>query len=340
MSITNDTHQIPPGWCIEILQAAFLVLDDIMDASETRRGRPCWYKKVEMMAVNDGIILESMVWRCLKKHFYRGRSYGAENQIHNGNGENPNGEVKSENNTQTSNQLSQLHKQTYFELTDLFQDTFLLTELGQLMDTRCEEIKDLDELASADRWEAVVTYKTAFYSFYHPVASAMILVREEAGRKELNKDFNDTSSDNDRMNATFDPSESSFDFVRKVCVTLGRYFQAQDDFLDCFADPEVLGKIGTDICDRKCSWLLQKAWPLMNEEQKEYFKTFYGKCEVGSAQERKIKDIYKELEMEKIWEQTEEDFVAEIRALQAECPKDVPWEALEDFLGKIYKRSK
>ena len=30
------------GWCVEWLQAMFLVMDDIMDESETRRGQPCW----------------------------------------------------------------------------------------------------------------------------------------------------------------------------------------------------------------------------------------------------------------------------------------------------------
>lgn len=33
------------GWCIEFLQAYFLVADDIMDGSITRRGQPCWYKQ-------------------------------------------------------------------------------------------------------------------------------------------------------------------------------------------------------------------------------------------------------------------------------------------------------
>ena len=58
------------GWCIEWMQACFLVLDDIMDDSSVRRGQPCWYKVpgVGKMAINDGLILESCIWILLKKH--------------------------------------------------------------------------------------------------------------------------------------------------------------------------------------------------------------------------------------------------------------------------------
>jgi farnesyl diphosphate synthase len=38
------------GWCVEWLQAFFLVSDDLMDSSVTRRGQPCWYKLVRCLA--------------------------------------------------------------------------------------------------------------------------------------------------------------------------------------------------------------------------------------------------------------------------------------------------
>ena len=59
------------GWCVEWLQAFFLVADDMMDASETRRGQPCWYKVdgVGLNAINDGILLEAHIYVILKKYF-------------------------------------------------------------------------------------------------------------------------------------------------------------------------------------------------------------------------------------------------------------------------------
>lgn len=52
------------------MQAYFLVADDIMDKSITRRGQPCWYRvdDVGMMAINDGILLEQIIYKILRKH--------------------------------------------------------------------------------------------------------------------------------------------------------------------------------------------------------------------------------------------------------------------------------
>jgi farnesyl diphosphate synthase len=44
------------------LQAFFLVADDMMDKSTTRRGQPCWYQRedVGMSAINDAILVSML----------------------------------------------------------------------------------------------------------------------------------------------------------------------------------------------------------------------------------------------------------------------------------------
>lgn len=72
------------GWCIEVMQACFLVADDIMDASTTRRGQPCWYllPDVQLDAVNDSLVLESFMYFLIQKYFGDKPTYNTINELY------------------------------------------------------------------------------------------------------------------------------------------------------------------------------------------------------------------------------------------------------------------
>jgi farnesyl diphosphate synthase len=92
----------------------------------------------------------------------------------------------------------------------------------------------------------IVTYKTAFYTFYLPAAAAMHLSGLTDAR--------------------------AFALARDICVRLGQFFQIQDDYLDCYGDPAVIGKVGTDIEDNKCSWLVVQALARCTDAQRKVFE--------------------------------------------------------------------
>ena len=53
------------GWAVEALQTCFLVADDIMDQSITRRGSLCWYRKenVGLAAINDTLAIGTIIFQ-------------------------------------------------------------------------------------------------------------------------------------------------------------------------------------------------------------------------------------------------------------------------------------
>ncbi|KAL2990497.1 hypothetical protein AAZX31_11G205800 [Glycine max] len=67
-------------------------------------------------------------------------------------------------------------------------------------------------------------------------------------------------------------------------------------YLDCFGDPQTIGKIGTDIEDFKCSWLIAKALELSNEQQKKVVQENYGKPDPENV--AKVKALYNELNLQ------------------------------------------
>lgn len=116
--------------------------------------------------------------------------------------------------------------------------------------------------------------------------------------------------------------------------------QAQDDYLDCFGTPEQIGKIGTDIQDKKCGWLFAHAYhELCSPEQKKFLDTVYGKCKVDSPEEKQVKELYKQIGLPELYEKYEKESYERIMQLKG-TTKQVPWSVFDIFLKKIYKRSK
>lgn len=118
---------------------------------------------------------------------------------------------------------------------------------------------------------------------------------------------------------------------------MGEYFQIQDDYLDCFGDPDVIGKIGTDIQDNKCSWLVVQALDMCDKKQRNLLEQNYGKWDDKKVS--KVKQLYRDLGLIEQYKAYEENFYKSIQAKLDEVTL-MPRDVFELLLKKIYKRSK
>ncbi|KAF9516970.1 hypothetical protein BS47DRAFT_1390291 [Hydnum rufescens UP504] len=248
------------GWSVELLQACFLVADDMMDASITRRGQPV-----------------AALYQLLKRHF-RKESY-------------------------------------YTDLLELFLDTTHKTEIGQLIDlvSAPEDRVDLSKF-SLERHRLTIMYKTAYYSFYLPVALGM------------------------HFHGISNPEQ--FALAQKILIPLGEYFQVQDDYLDCFAPPEKLGKIGTDILDNKNSWVVNVALQHVTPSQRKILDENYGRKD--SECERRVKEVFVAVGVEAKYKAFEQAAYEKIVGLVETVPaegSELKREVFMAFLRKIFGRT-
>ena len=87
-------------------------------------------------------------------------------------------------------------------------------------------------------------------------------------------------------------------FASGILLELGEFFQIQDDYLDFYGDPNVTGKIGTDIQDNKCSWLIVNALSLASTSQRCLLLKNYGKSDGVEA----VSEIFRALKLDKLYE--------------------------------------
>ncbi|KAG5348047.1 FPPS synthase, partial [Acromyrmex charruanus] len=130
------------AWCLELLQASFLLIDDIEDRSLLRRGKPCWYRYNDIgpAAINDSLLLESAIFYLIKKYF-KG-------------------------------------KDCYVNLLETFHDIIFKTTIGQSLDLLSTSFgsKKLNlDLFTMNRYNSICQYKASEYSFIFPITAAMQL---------------------------------------------------------------------------------------------------------------------------------------------------------------------
>ena len=262
------------GWCIEWCQAYFLVADDVMDSSISRRGQPCWFRQpdVGLMAVNDALILRSSLNLLLKNQF------------------------KDDENL-------------YLKFSELFREVELSTEMGQMLDmTNFIESEGEDFMK---RYQLITKYKTSIYTFYLPFACAYLLTNQ---------------------NSSF--SLIDIEKERDILLDIGHLFQAQDDILDVFGDPKITGKIGSDIEEGKCTWLLCKclSLPRVSESDRFVLKV--------SRDTKIVKEIYEKNEILNHFECFEFEIKKKIENSISKLSNESSSKILRKYLNKIIKRIK
>ncbi|CAF1118603.1 unnamed protein product [Adineta ricciae] len=264
------------GWCIELLQGSFLVADDLMDHSLTRRGKPCWYLKVneKETSVNDSFYLYSCTFMLLNKHF-----------------------------------------PTNVKLFHLFSEIFQRTVIGQGLDLETPTFLPSIDLYTEEHYYSVVTWKTAYYTIALPILCGLYITS---------------------------PDLADHPSLKSIAVDIGIYFQVQDDFLDCYGDIKQTGKIGTDIQEQKCSWLVVQAVKLLenNDEKRQILRENYGQNDETKVQ--CVKAIYEELNLKEVYRQYEETARQTIlqRIDEANFNCKQLEQLLKQVLDSIYARSK
>uniref|UniRef100_A0A2K5IGY6 Farnesyl pyrophosphate synthase n=1 Tax=Colobus angolensis palliatus TaxID=336983 RepID=A0A2K5IGY6_COLAP len=258
-----------------VLQAFFLVADDIMDSSLSPQGQIWWYQKPGMGldAINDAMLLEACIYHLLKLY----------------------------------STVPGLEQPYYLDLIELFLQSSYQTNIGQTLDliTAPQGNVGLGRFTEK-RYKSIVKYKAAFYS-YLPVAAAMYMAGIDGEKNHAN--------------------------AKKILLDMGEFFPIQDDYLDLFGDPSVTSKVGTDIQDNKCSWLV-----VQRLQQYQILKKNYGQKEAKKVAQ--VKALYEELDLPAVFLQYEEDSYSHIMGLIEQYAAPLTPAIFLGLVRKIYKQKK
>ncbi|KAK9884172.1 hypothetical protein WA026_005128 [Henosepilachna vigintioctopunctata] len=262
------------GWCVEMLSGMFVINNDLMSGAEVRREAPCWYRKsdVGLLAVNDGLMLENGMYSILKRYFSGHESY--------------------------------------LPMIELFHDVTLKSSMGQSLDKLCGSPGAGLEMFTMKRYDSIVKYRNAFYTFQLPVALAMYLA-------------NHRDPEMHRQSKT-------------LLLEMGHFYQVQDDFLDCFGDVSITGKPPRYIQEGRCTWLAVVALQRATPTQRKLMEECYGRSDQACVEA--VKNLYRQLGLPNTYAIYEEDTYNRINTHIHQLTKGLPHKLFFKLMEKIYRR--
>eukprot|EP00477_Mikrocytos_mackini_P000878 GAHX01000941.1.p1 GENE.GAHX01000941.1~~GAHX01000941.1.p1 ORF type:complete len:421 (+),score=86.30 GAHX01000941.1:78-1340(+) len=171
---------------------------------------------------------------------------------------------------------------------------------GQALDTMFPNypIKENEEFYNMNNYEKIVFYKTTLYTIYCPILFPYLAFCHITNKGEENA------------------QEEFKAELEKYTKEIGLIFQVQDDFLDVFGDYKEMGKVGSDIEEGKCTWLVVRCLEKLalktfcTEGDKECMRDLGSSCEHNKTA--------KELLMENIG--CKEEFkIEKVREIMKKC---------------------
>ncbi|XP_055705666.1 farnesyl pyrophosphate synthase-like [Phlebotomus papatasi] len=184
------------------------------------------------------------------------------------------------------------HLDCYVKIVQLYREIVFVGSIGEHLDIQTQ-YQDFTTF-TMDQYKKLVQNKTIYPGGYIPMTIAL------------------------HFAGVTDPD--IFQKTKSMCLAYGELYQFQNDFNDCYGDPEVNDNIGKYIEEGKCTWLAVKFLEIATPAQKEIFKENYGKTDPCCV--KKIKQLYDELSIRDICIKHETDSIDMIRKNP-------------DFFGKI-----
>ena len=136
-------------------------------------------------------------------------------------------------------------------------------------------------------------------------------------------------------------SSENADLIYDFGLNLGLAFQLQDDYLDCFGNPDTFGKqVGGDIIENKKTYLYLKAIEFASEDEKQQLLHLFSiQPSDNSEKIESVKEIFNKTGASKATQQAIQDFTLKAFATLKEIKidnekKDVLYSFGENLMGR------